>query len=159
MREHDYRVLLRDTLGRLDEAVRWLRRSEAICKEIDVTGERKEEEHDALEAFSSRFARVSDMVVQRAFRGIDRAELEEPGSVLDVLARAEKRGLIESVEQFRLIREVRNEVAHEYLLQDLGELFQSVKDYTPMLLRSIDKVRAYCEKYGDIDEEAAAGQA
>jgi uncharacterized protein YutE (UPF0331/DUF86 family) len=159
VREHDYRVLLRDTLGRLDEAVRWLRRSEAICKEIDVTAELKEEEYDALEAFASRFARVSDMVVQRAFRGIDRAELDEPGSVLDVLARAEKRGLIESVEQFRLIREVRNEVAHEYLLQDLGELFQSVKDYTPMLLRSIDKVRAYCEKYGDIDEEAEAGEA
>ena len=62
--------------------------------------------------------------------------------------------MIESVEQFRLIREVRNEVAHEYLLQDLGELFQSVKDYTPTLLRSIDKVRAYCERYGVPGEEA-----
>ena len=64
------------------------------------------EEHDALEVLASRFARASDLLVQRAFRGIDRAELEDPGSVLDVLARAEKRGLIESVERFRLIREV-----------------------------------------------------
>ena len=121
MTERDYRRLLSDTLGRLGEAVRWLRRSEAICREIDVTQQPNEEECDALEAFAGRFARVSDMLVQRAFRGIDRAELEEPRSVLDVLARAEKRGLIESLEQFRLIREVRNEIAHEYLLDELLE--------------------------------------
>ena len=147
MRQRDYRVLLSDTLDRLGEAVRWLKRSESICSGIDVAGELKEEEYDALEAFASRFARVSDMVVQRTFRGIDRVELEEPGSVLDVLARAEKKGLIESVEQFRLIREVRNEIAHEYLLEELGELYQSVKQYTPKLLCSVEKIRAYCEKY------------
>ena len=51
------------------------------------------------------------------------------------------------MEQFRLIREVRNEIAHEYLLQELGELFQSVKKYTPILLCTVEKIRAYCEKY------------
>ena len=62
--------------------------------------------------------------------------------MLDVLARAEKRGLIESVDRFRLIREVRNEIAHEYLLDDLGELFERVKEYTPELLKAIEVTHA-----------------
>ena len=70
-----------------------------------------------------------------------------------------KRGLIESVEQFRLIREVRNEIAHEYVLQELGELFQSVKQYTPILLGTVGKIRAYCEKYRASGDERSAGEA
>ena len=97
MTERDYGLLLLQTLQRLERAATWLKRSAAICEDIDLTGDIGLEEHDALEALASRFARASDMLVQRAFRGIDRAELEDPGSVLDVLAKAEKRGLIESV--------------------------------------------------------------
>lgn len=145
MSQGDYRLLLRQTLERLERSAAWLRRSEGICQNIDVAGELRDEEHDALEVLASRFARASDMLIQRAFRGIDRAELEDSGSVLDVLAKAEKRGLIESLDQFRLIREVRNEIAHEYLLEDLGELFQKVKDYTPLLLAAIESTQAYCK--------------
>lgn len=147
MTQSDYRLLLRETLVRLGEAVKWLRRSHQICREIDTQGNLVEEEYDALETLTSRFARVSDMLLQRAFRSIDRAELEEPGSLLDVLARAEKRGLIESVEQFRLVREVRNEVAHEYALEELRELFQSVMELTPVLFAVAERTEAYCRRY------------
>ena len=81
MTERDYRLLLRQTLDGLEKTAVWLRRSQALCAPIDVRGEPDEEECDALEALASRYARASDMLVQRAFRGIDRVELEDPGSV------------------------------------------------------------------------------
>ena len=152
MTERDYQILLREMLQALADADRWLRRSDRLCRAIGVEGDLSEEEYDALETLTSRFARLSDMILQKAFRGIDRVELESGGTLLDVLARAEKRGLIESVDQFRLLRELRNEIAHEYALEDLTELFRSVKEQAPALFQIVDRIRAYCEQYaGEAD--------
>ena len=97
------------------------------------------------------------MILQKAFRGIDRVELESGGTLLDVLARAEKRGLIESLEQFRLLRELRNEIAHEYALADLVELFRSVKEQAPALFEIVDRIRAYCEQYTVEERDGGPG--
>ena len=157
MTERDYRLLLREMLGALADADRWLRRSDRLCRAINVEGELSEEDYDALETLTSRFARLSDMILQKAFRGIDRVELESGGTLLDVLARAEKRGLIESLEQFRLLRELRNEIAHEYALADLVELFRSVKEQAPALFEIVDRIRAYCEQYTVEERDGGPG--
>lgn len=156
MTQRDYILLLQESLTRLDSAERWLKRSYRICRDIDFTGELGEEDYDALETLTSRFARVSDMVLQKMFRNIDRLELEDGGTLLDALNRAEKRGLVESVDQFRLMRELRNEIAHEYSLEELQELFASVLEYTPVLFTIIGNIRAYCLRYSensDTDED------
>lgn len=147
MTQQDYISLLEESLIRLDDAARWLQRSYRLCREIDVRDQPSEEEYDALETLTSRFARVSDMILQKVFRGIDKLEFEEGGTLLDALNRAEKRGLIESVDQFRLIRELRNEIAHEYSLDELRELFRSVLEHTPILFAMIDNIGAYCRQY------------
>ena len=64
----DHVALLTDNLSRLDEAARWLKRSQGICHSIDVAGELREQDFDALEAFASCFARVSDMIVHRVLQ-------------------------------------------------------------------------------------------
>ena len=150
MTQQDYLSVLREALDRLEDAERWLRRSYRMCREVDVEDALSEEDYDALETLTSRFARVSDMLLQKVFRSIDRLEFEESGTLLDALNRAEKRGLIESVDQFRLIRELRNEIAHEYSLDDLSELFRSVLNYTSLLFAMIDKVKAYCLRYDEV---------
>ena len=156
MTQRDYVLLLKESLTRLTNAERWLKRSYRICRDIDFTEEFGEDDYDALETLTSRFARVSDMILQKMFRSIDRLELEDGGTLLDALNRAEKRGLVESVDQFRLMRELRNEIAHEYSLDELQELFTSVLEYTPMLFTTIDHIRVYCQRYsedGDTDED------
>jgi hypothetical protein len=145
--ERDYVALLQEALNRLDDAERWLRRSYRLCEGMEVEGSLEEEDFDRLETLTSRFARVSDMLLQKVFRSIDQLELEGGGTLLDALHRAEKRGLIDSVDQFRLIRELRNEIAHEYALDELRPLFKSVLEQTPVLFSMIDKVKAYCSKY------------
>ncbi|MEI8312270.1 MAG: hypothetical protein WCH98_16070 [Verrucomicrobiota bacterium] len=102
---------------------------------------------DAFEALTSRFARLSDMILQKLFRGLDRIELEDSGTLLDALNRAEKRGLIDSVAAFREIRELRNEIAHEYAQEELSELFEGVLQYSPALLEIVRRAGDYCRRY------------
>jgi uncharacterized protein YutE (UPF0331/DUF86 family) len=145
--QSEHLALLAETLSRLDEAERWLRRSYARCNQIDLGAPLSDLEYDAFENLTSRFARASDMVLQKVFRSIDHLELEEGGTLLDVLNRAEKRGLVASADQFRELRELRNEIAHEYALDDLRTLFASALEHTPALLDILGKIREYCQKY------------
>ena len=87
------------------------------------------------------------MILQKLFRGLDALEMEEGGTLLDALNRAEKRCLIESVSDFREIREVRNEIAHEYARENIRPLFESVLEHTPALIEIIRRSREYCLRY------------
>lgn len=146
MTQDKHLTLLVETLSRLAEAERWLRRSYDQCNQVDLGAPLGDLEYDAFENLTSRFARVSDMVLQKVFRSIDHLELEEGGTLLDVLNRAEKRGLVTSADQFRELRELRNEIAHEYALDDLRTLFASVLEHTPALLDILGRIREYCQK-------------
>ncbi|MBU0559155.1 MAG: hypothetical protein KKG93_06175, partial [Bacteroidetes bacterium] len=68
-----------------------------------------------METLASRFARVSDIVFQILFRSIDQVELENKGTLLDAVNRAHQRGLIESIDKMREIRDLRNQIVHEYV--------------------------------------------
>lgn len=94
-------------LNELDNADFWLKRSWLKCKDLNPEEDLTEQQYDDLEAFTSRFSRASDLLLQKVFRAIDAAELEISGTLLDAANRAEKRGIIENVENIRRIREVR----------------------------------------------------
>ena len=150
MTGRDYLLNLRDALAILDESLFWLKRSYDVCEKIGIKEEFTPEEFDAFETLTSRFARTGDMVLQKAFRSIDKVELTDGGTLLDVLNRAHKRGLIESVDEVRLIRELRNDIAHEYKTEKLESLFKEVLEVTPRLMQIIATVREYCQKYQSV---------
>lgn len=58
---------------------------------------------------------MSDFLIVKIFRLIDILELEKPGSVIDRINRAEKRGIIDSAESFKDILRLRNDISHEYV--------------------------------------------
>jgi len=142
---------LREVVEELEHAQHWLRRSARQCEQVDMTRDLTEEEYDALEAYTSRFSRLSDLLIQKVFRSIDTVELELAGTLLDAVNRAAKRGLVEDVDDIFRIRETRNEVAHEYIAEDLPALFDRIRKYAPVLDRVVDTTVAYCQKYlGDL---------
>jgi len=142
----DYEQLLRESLETLSESLRWLKRSCSICVEIGIKEEYLEEEFDAFETFTSRFARTVDIILQKVLRSIDRVELEDQGTLLDVLNRAHKRGLIDSVDEIRLIRELRNDIVHEYTSGKLADLFADVMSNVPKLLDVAERIDRYCRE-------------
>lgn len=88
---------------------------------------------ERLESLASRFARVADLLVQRVLRLLDELELATPGSLLDRLYRAEKRGLVADAAVLIRIRELRNLIAHEYGADKLAEIYAAVAHLSPEL--------------------------
>jgi hypothetical protein len=144
---NDLVQLLREELQLLDKAADILKYSYGMCGKIGIKDEYSYEELDKFESFSGRFARLSDLLIQKIFRLIDDIELESPGTIRDRINRAEKKELIESADIFVEIRIVRNQVAHEYIQDEIQELFEKVLEYTPHLMDSVNRVKKYCRKY------------
>ena len=103
---------------------------------------------EALEALCSRFARASDILIQKLLRLIDMLDLETPGTLRDRINRAEKKSLIKGDDAIS-IRDLRNEIAHDYIAEAVYELSQNVLEYTPALLEAYQNVCKYAkQKYG-----------
>ena len=147
MKQKDLILNLFDTINQVDNAVHWLKRSYTICSGIGVKESYTEEEYDALETLTSRFARVSDIIIQKAFRSIDAVEFENKGTLIDIVNRAHKRGFFESIEKLREIRELRNSIAHEYVQEGLADTFADVLKLTPELFNMVVQIKNYCKKY------------
>lgn len=58
---------------------------------------------------------------------------------------------IADAEELKLIRDLRNEISHEYRLSDVSELFESVLEYSVKLLGIIDKTIVFVQEKGWFD--------
>ena len=105
------------------------------------------EELESFESFTGRFARLSDILIQKIFRLVDELDLDTQGTIRDRINRAEKKELIVSSDVFIEIRIVRNDIAHEYLPEAIHDIFGKVLSLTPHLLDGVERTVRYCMKY------------
>jgi uncharacterized protein YutE (UPF0331/DUF86 family) len=148
MTQDEYVQNLSHDLELLERSLFWLQRSFDICSAFGCKEVFSPEEFDAVETLTSRYARTSDILIQKIFRSIDKVELEERGTMIDVVNRANKRGLFESVDEIRETRDLRNKIAHEYSKEDLEKLFADVMRLTPRLHIIAGNIFAYCVRFG-----------
>ena len=144
MTQKEHIAQLKTVIGQVSKSVYWLNISYDKCSRLDFQSITVEN-FELLEALSTRFARASDITIKKLFRTIDILEFAE-GTLLDALNRAEKRGLIESVEDIRKIRDLRNTIAHDYAAEDIIDLSQEILKKTPILISIIKKSITYCEE-------------
>ena len=104
------------------------------------------EQLESVEAFSSRFARTVDLLVNKALRSLDRVELLPQGTLLDVVHRAEKRGLIDRAEDLREMNDVRNVSAHDYAGAKAAEVITFCREQKPTLDAMCDRVAAHARQ-------------
>jgi hypothetical protein len=104
-----------------------------------------------VDQFIYRFFKLQDLMGNRLFKLILDlvAEPLEGKSFIDILNRLEKLGLIDSVEAWLELRELRNELAHEYpsslneRLQGINQLVQKAE----VLARILNSCEAYSARY------------
>jgi uncharacterized protein YutE (UPF0331/DUF86 family) len=139
-------LLLQEELQNLSQAAAHLEFSKTRTKEIIHQNSWTPEELERLESLSSRFARLSDLLVQKIMRVIDELELISGGTMLDRIQRAEKRNWVDSASELLQIRELRNLIAHEYAADKMAEIYQAVAVLTPTLLAIVPKITIHAEQ-------------
>ena len=100
-----------------------------------------------MESLCARFGRDIDFLVRKVFRALDDAEFQPQGTLLDAVHRAHQRRLFEDLEAIREIKDLRNQIAHEYADEALTELFAEVLRLTPVLLQTMRNTLAYLDAY------------
>ncbi len=140
------KLLMQENIQQLSKASDQLALSLTRCEHIDISSNRLTiDQQEKLEALTSRFARLTDLITQKTLRLIEQIELENIGSLLDRINKAEKKGLIKSAVEFIEIRQLRNSITHDYDIETLNKIFQSCIKYAPTLIASVQSIKNYID--------------
>lgn len=103
-------------------------------------------QHESLAAFRVRFSEFQEHL-GKIMRAIAREEEQSTEPFSFVLLYMEKLGILEAVERWKLIRELRNAVNHEYEEneQRLSEFFLALTQAAPELYTWFDRTISFCE--------------
>jgi uncharacterized protein YutE (UPF0331/DUF86 family) len=140
--------ILKENLDTLNKSVKRLSYSYSVCKEIGIKEDFSDQDLTEFESLTSRFARTVDLFISKCLRSLYKVELEDLGTVIDLLNKAEKRKIIESAEIWKKIKELRNTIAHDYDIDDFAnDIFKPSLEYTPIIKKSFADLNSYCSKY------------
>ena len=118
----------------LDKGLEALLYSYDKCQAIkDNKNEYNPEELEAFEAFSARFARASDILTQKAIKSLLKLLQEDVYTIIDTANFLNKIGILDKSDDLINIRELRNQIARDYVAEDINSLFQDALLYTPKL--------------------------
>ena len=129
--------LLNLNWGLLKQALPSFERSLVKCRDIDFSPQISFETEEALDALSSKFSRVSDIYTQKVIKTLLFLMREDAPTFLDRMNLCEKLGIISSAEELIAIRDLRNIIAHEYLSENLVEIYREIIQLSNNLIRSI----------------------
>ena len=130
----------------LEKSIDALSYSYEKCSNI---GEKKEYslgEQEKFEALTSRFARTSDILTQKVLKTVFMLMQENVKTIIDGANLLEKLEIIELADDLLNIRELRNQIAHEYQMTELNSLFMDVLKYVPELEKIIYELKKYLKE-------------
>jgi len=116
------------------------------CRAIGEKEEFDLEQQESFEALTSRFARTSDILTQKVFKSLFMLLQEDMKTIIDMANFLEKLEIVDNADNLLNIREIRNQIAHEYVEPDVKSLFIDVLHYVPQLKNIINNVKAYYQK-------------
>lgn len=105
---------------------------------------------ERVEAFVGRFSRLQDTVGDKLLPLLLNAMGEKASVAIDNLDRAERLGWIASSDEWMTIRNLRNQMIHEYVedMEVLASALQTGHTFVPALIAVADKMIAEIEKHG-----------
>ena len=138
--------LLDDELKLLIKSTEVLKYSLNNCKAIGIKDEYSMSELSEFEALSSRFSRSSDILTQKVLKTLFIILQENAKFFIDRCNLSEKLNLVDSSDDLYNIRKLRNEIAHEYCIIDITDIFEPLIEYSNLLLKIIDNSQEYITK-------------
>ena len=129
--------LLQEEWILLDAAVSSLQRSVDKCKLIGEKSEYSFEEQESFDSLTSKFNRTSDLFTQKIIRTIWLLLHESFVPFIDLMNKGEKLGLLLNASDIIAIRDLRNQIAHEYIPEAVHEIVPEVIEMTGQLMNNI----------------------
>jgi uncharacterized protein with HEPN domain len=117
------------------------------CRAIGEKEKFDLEQQESFEALTARFARTSDILTQKVFKTLFILLQENIKTIIDAANLLEKLAVLESADDLLNVRELRNQIAHEYVESDVKALFFDVLRYVPEIKKIINNVTAYYHKH------------
>jgi hypothetical protein len=107
-----------------------------------------DDDMDKLDAFRVRYCDLQDNMGNKTFRSLLMLEEESTGSNLDIFNKMEKRGIIQSFEDWKKLRNIRNLFSHDYpeTEEEKAETLNSAFSGTLNLVETLDNIIRYMEK-------------
>ena len=101
------------------------------------------EELESFDYLNSKFSRTSDIYLQKVLRSIWMLLREDTVPLIDLLNRAEKLMIIVSAEELLQMRDIRNQIAHEYLPEAVPKQSSEVVVMTTLLQKNIEQTERF----------------
>ncbi len=131
-------------ISAINKALVHLQQSFTNCTAIGLQTTYTDSELEKWEAFTARYARLSDIVTQKVMNTILLIETGSTGSLVDKANFAEKMEWVLKAEDFRQLRFLGNYIAHEYLKQNTNDIFELVLTNYTALVTFVNRLVDYC---------------
>lgn len=135
--------LLQSEWELLHAAIDTLQLSVQKCKSIGIKENYTFEELESFDSLTSKFNRTSDIFTQKVLRSAWMLLHEPFVPFIDMMNKCEKMLIIQSEDLMIEIRDLRNQVAHEYIPEAIRDLVPEVIELSTQLLGNIE----YCKHF------------
>jgi hypothetical protein len=142
------RKYLIDELASLIKSEQILQKSHKSCESISLPFSFNESEK--IDALTVRLARSSDIYTQKILSSILLLLKENTDGFIDKINLCEKMGIIDSADDMKYIRDLRNSVTHDYDGDFINKIFIDTMKYTLILLKNITTTKEYLQQKFDI---------
>lgn len=118
------------------------------CQTIGEKVDYNFEELESFDSLTSKFNRTSDIFTQKVLRTTWMLLHEPFAPYIDMVNKGEKMFLIKSADQMIEIRDLRNQIAHEYIPEAILDLVPEVIVQTSLLIENIEECRHFLQSRG-----------
>ena len=141
-------ALLKSEWDLLQQSVITLKLSVLKCQSIGIKENYSFEELESFDSLTSKFNRTSDIFTQKVLRSVWMLLHEPFAPFIDMMNKCEKMALLQSADQIIEIRDLRNQIAHEYLPDAIRELVPEAIELSTNLLDNIESCNIFLQNRG-----------
>ena len=140
-----HKKLLGENLQKLDKALLSFNLSLDKCHTIGLKNEYTFEESETYDSMTSKFARLNDMFLQKILRTVFLLLHEDNQTLIDLANRAESLNMISNADNLLIVRDIRNQISHEYQDENLNSLYAEIIESTEQFLSDIEKTKLFIQ--------------
>ena len=144
----ELQILLLTHWDVLQRSLKSLQQSRDKTHQLLQQSEFSFEELESIDSLTSKFSCKSDIYLQKVLRSIWMLLREDTVPLIDLLNRAEKLMIIVSAEELLQMRDIRNQIAHDYLPEAVPELAKEVVVMTTLLQKYIEQTERFLRQRG-----------